>query len=267
MSGEFSINSDTIQVQQNNGKFNPDAYKNVLADMSDEALKKGINGNENWGCGDETQFQSKTFEELVEKTLSKHRHEFSNLSAKEIEKELIEILMEENPELTKSEIKRELRELRRLEQPEQSELPNLQALRATEETIIKEEMTKDISDSPLKTDDSSAEKITEEQALAREKLDAKISSAGVSYKDAKAEMERISEKYQNNKNYQSEFIKTDNGFSIKWQLDPEKLPEPDKSAYFDAVANMQEIEHNNSALFHRTGLEKTIIPKKPELQF
>lgn len=107
---------------------------------------------------------------------------------------------------------------------------------------------------------------TEKQRVARAKLDTKISSTGVKYKDAKAVISQLTDKYKDDKNYQSTFnISSDDEYAVlklQTKFDPFKLPEPDKSAYFEALESVIEIEDANSALQAQTGLPAAAMPSQ-----
>ena len=110
--------------------------------------------------------------------------------------------------------------------------------------------------------------LTEKQKEARQKLDQKKSSADVTYKDAKDALAKIKGKYEKDKQYWSTFeSKQPKDIMVYIQpyqaLDPYKIPEPDRSAYFDALASVMEIEQNNSALFEQTGLAPTTKTPSP----
>lgn len=105
--------------------------------------------------------------------------------------------------------------------------------------------------------------LTEKQKAARSKLDEKQSSTGVKYKDAKAVIAQLTEKYKDS--CRSEFeSKQPTGILIYIMpyeaFDPYKIPEPDKTAYFDALAVITEIEQQNSALLQQAGLSMTPQP-------
>ena len=109
------------------------------------------------------------------------------------------------------------------------------------------------------------EEPTEKQKAARAKLDEKQSSTGVKYKDAKAVIAQLTEKYKDS--CRSEFeSKQPTGILIYIMpyeaFDPYKIPEPDKTAYFDALAVITEIEQQNSALLQQAGLSMTPQPNR-----
>ena len=109
------------------------------------------------------------------------------------------------------------------------------------------------------------EEPTEKQKAARAKLDEKQSSTGVKYKDAKAVIAQLTEKYKDS--CRSEFeSKQPTGILIYIMpyeaFDPYKIPEPDKTAYFDALAVITEIEQQNSALLQQAGLSMTPQPNQ-----
>lgn len=92
----------------------------------------------------------------------------------------------------------------------------------------------------------------------------------MSYKDAKAALKEIEEKYGNNPEYQSEFESEQPKDTLKYILpykgfDPYKLPAEVREKYFEALENIMEIEQKNSALFAQTRLSKTEKPSMPGL--
>lgn len=104
---------------------------------------------------------------------------------------------------------------------------------------------------------------TEKQKAARAKMDEKVSSTGVKYKDAKAVLDELTDKYGKDKEYQSEFYALPTEHAVirtHKAFDPYKLPEPDKSAYFEALQSVLEIEDANSALQAQTGLPAAKMP-------
>lgn len=106
---------------------------------------------------------------------------------------------------------------------------------------------------------------TEKQKAARQKLDEKQSSTGVTYKDAKAVISNLTEKYKNDPSckskFESEQPKNTAQYIMPYEgFDPYKIPEPDRSAYFEALASVNEIEKNNSALLAQGGLSRTAQP-------
>lgn len=107
--------------------------------------------------------------------------------------------------------------------------------------------------------------LTEKEKQARAKLDEKQSSTGIKYKDAKAKVEELKAKYQDScrSKFESKqpeeiliYIEPYEAF------DPYLIPEPDRSAYFDALNSMQEIESANSALVSQGGLSMTPSPSR-----
>lgn len=107
---------------------------------------------------------------------------------------------------------------------------------------------------------------TEKQKAARQKLDEKVSSTGMNYKDAKAAISKLKEKYGKDEKYQSKFESEQPkdgrmSYILPYKaFDPHKLPEPAKSEYFEALATMQEIEGANSALLQQAGLQPSETP-------
>lgn len=109
--------------------------------------------------------------------------------------------------------------------------------------------------------------LSEKQKAAIAKLDDKQSSTGVTYKDASDIITKLTEKYGNDKQCQSKFeSKQPENISIYIApyeaFDPYKIPEPDKSAYFEALESVMEIEDANSALLQQTGLNPTAMPSQ-----
>lgn len=110
---------------------------------------------------------------------------------------------------------------------------------------------------------------TETQKSAREKLNEKVSSLGMSYKDAKTTIESITNMYKNNPEYQSEF-QCEQPKYIKLHytpikaFDPYKLKGADKEVYFKALSAIQEIETTNYALLIQAGLTPTGQPERPD---
>ena len=111
-----------------------------------------------------------------------------------------------------------------------------------------------------------AEEPTEKQKAARAKLDEKQSSTGVKYKDAKAVINQLTEKYKDSCRSEFESQQPTNGILIYIMpyeaFDPYKIPEPDRTAYFDALAAVTEIEQQNSALLQQGGLSMTPQPNR-----
>lgn len=111
-----------------------------------------------------------------------------------------------------------------------------------------------------------AEEPTEKQKAARAKLDEKQSSTGVKYKDAKAVIDQLTEKYKDSCRSEFESQQPTNGILIYIMpyeaFDPYKIPEPDRTAYFDALAAVTEIEQQNSALLQQGGLSMTPQPNR-----
>lgn len=107
--------------------------------------------------------------------------------------------------------------------------------------------------------------LTEKQKQARAKLDEKQSSTGIKYKDAKAKVEELKAKYQDSCKSRFEAKQPEEVLIYIHPyeaFDPYKIPEPDKSAYFDALNAMQEIEGANSALVAQGGLSMTPLPSR-----
>ena len=107
-------------------------------------------------------------------------------------------------------------------------------------------------------------KFTEKQKAAQEKLNAKTSSTGQTYKEANAKLAELREKH---KNCTSMFEqKQPELIAIYYPpvegFDPYKMPEPDKSAYFEALESVIEIEEANSALLKQAGLQPTGRPSQ-----
>lgn len=107
--------------------------------------------------------------------------------------------------------------------------------------------------------------LTEKQKAAREKLDEKQASTGVKYKDAKATLSQLQEKYKDScrSKFESDQPKDIQIYIMPYEaFDPYKIPEPDKTAYFDALAAINEIEESNSALLAQGGLSRTGQPSR-----
>ena len=103
---------------------------------------------------------------------------------------------------------------------------------------------------------------------AKEKLDAIKASNGITYKEAKAKMKEIEDKYfamskddlwgQESNPYlkrvqDKDKYKTDGGstlwiYAFHYEINEDVLPEPDKTEYRRAKAAVEEIERNYSAL-------------------
>ena len=110
---------------------------------------------------------------------------------------------------------------------------------------------------------------TETQKSARAKLNEKVSSTGMSYKDAKATIENITKQYKNNPDYQSEFAQEQHkSLNIYYPpvkaFDPYKLKGADREVYFKALSAIHEIETANYALLTQAGLEPTKDPEVPK---
>lgn len=107
--------------------------------------------------------------------------------------------------------------------------------------------------------------LTEKQKAAREKLDEKQASTGVKYKDAKATLSELKEKYKDSciSAFESQQPKDIYIYIKPYEaFDPYKIPQPDKKAYFDALAAVNEIEESNSALLSQGGLSRTEQPSR-----
>lgn len=107
--------------------------------------------------------------------------------------------------------------------------------------------------------------LTEKQKAARAKLDEKQSSTGVSYKDANALISQLTEKYKDScvSKFESPQSKELAIYVAPYEaFDPYKIPEPDRTAYFDALASIHEIEAENSALVAQGGLPRTPQPSR-----
>lgn len=111
--------------------------------------------------------------------------------------------------------------------------------------------------------------VTETQKAAKAKLEEKISSTGISYKDAKATIENITQQYKNNPDYQSEFKQEQSKNVLSYKppikaFDPYKLKGAEREVYFKALNAIQEIERTNYALLIKAGLDTTKTPAKPQ---
>ena len=107
--------------------------------------------------------------------------------------------------------------------------------------------------------------LTEKQKAARAKLDEKQSSTGVSYKEAQALISELTEKYKDScvSKFESPQPKDLAIYMAPYEaFDPYKIPEPDRTAYFDALASIHEIEAENSALVKQGGLPMTPQPSQ-----
>lgn len=107
--------------------------------------------------------------------------------------------------------------------------------------------------------------LTEKQKQARAKLDEKTASTGIKYKDAKSKVEELKAKYQDScrSKFESQQPKDIYIYIAPYEdFDPYKIPEPDKSAYFEALNSIQEIEGSNSALLAQGGLSLTPSPSR-----
>ena len=107
--------------------------------------------------------------------------------------------------------------------------------------------------------------LTEKQKAARAKLDEKQSSTGVSYKEAQALISELTEKYKDScvSKFESPQPKDLAIYMAPYEaFDPYKIPEPDRTAYFDALASVHEIEAENSALVKQGGLPMTPQPSQ-----
>lgn len=108
------------------------------------------------------------------------------------------------------------------------------------------------------------------QEVAKQELDSKVSSTGISYKDATSKMKEIKEKYKNDPSCQSEFKSEHREILTTYTynaFDSNKLPEPSKTEYKEALAAKEEIENNNSELMKKAGLKsytKSLPKKEPE---
>lgn len=122
------------------------------------------------------------------------------------------------------------------------------------------------------------EELTPKQIASREKIGEQVASNGIKYSDAKTIAEALHNKYMNDPScssyYPSHSPKTrdrtilpderpiyDLAINLK-SFDPFKMPEPDRTQYFEAINAMREIEHKNSALFEQTGYTTTPQPKR-----
>ena len=117
-----------------------------------------------------------------------------------------------------------------------------------------------------------------EHDKAVEELNSKVSSIGISYKEATEKMKQIEEQYTDDK-YFDEWYKKDESDSVLYdkellmntddsemlqigfakpkyikhrKFNPEKLPEPARTEYLEAKASKREIEMNNVELHNKT---------------
>ena len=106
--------------------------------------------------------------------------------------------------------------------------------------------------------------LTDEQKAAREKLDKKVASTGIDYKNAKATLEEITKQYKDTcrSKFNSKQSETLMIYIMPHEaFDPYKIPDAkDKERYFTALAAIQEIENANSALLAQAGLKATPSP-------
>lgn len=94
------------------------------------------------------------------------------------------------------------------------------------------------------------QEIKAKQDAALEKLDKKKSSMGITYAEARKTMEEIEAKHKQDTNPLLMFL------NMK-KFDPNKLEEPDKSRYFQAMAACIEIENANKDLAMEAGRHTT----------
>jgi len=123
----------------------------------------------------------------------------------------------------------------------------------------------------LKLPESKPKEKTPEQKQAVAELNEKTSSTGIKYKDAQETIKKLREKYSDDKyffkyshNPNTELYKANFSFvkeledspqeiEIK-QFMPDSIPEPDRTAYKEAVEAAKEIEGNNAALIDAAGM-------------
>ncbi len=101
--------------------------------------------------------------------------------------------------------------------------------------------------------------LKEKRDAALEKLDKKKSSMGITYAEARKTMEEIEAKHKSNTNPLLMVLKMQ-------KFDPNKLEEPDKSRYFQAMAACIEIENANKDLAMEAG-RHTEYPNKKDDDF
>ena len=108
----------------------------------------------------------------------------------------------------------------------------------------------------------------EEKEKAYKELENKESSMGIKYKDAVATMKEIKEKYTKNHpfaKFLTSFNLWDKNNNILKLFNPEKLEEPDKSRYYQAMAACIEIEEANKDLATTAGCDTKYPDEKPNL--
>ena len=107
--------------------------------------------------------------------------------------------------------------------------------------------------------------VTPKQKAARDKLNNLTTSDGISYKSAVDNLKKFEEKYKDSKYKkfvpdpnQNQNLDLNPGFARcygHFELDVNKIPEPDKSEYLKYLNAVLDIEDRNSALVAQAGLE------------
>lgn len=113
---------------------------------------------------------------------------------------------------------------------------------------------------------------TKENLEAKAKLDELVSSTGIKYSDAEKTINDMRAKYTDDKYFSKKIVdpnqKEPDGihnmiytkpYEVK-QFNPNKLPEPARTQYMEAVAAKEEIHNNNEGLVKAAGPEASDIP-------
>lgn len=113
---------------------------------------------------------------------------------------------------------------------------------------------------------------TEANLEAKAKLDELVSSTGIKYSDAEQTINDIRAKYTDDKYFSKRIVDPNtkrhagSDFAIYYkpyevkQFNPNKLPEPARTQYMEAVAAKEEINNNNEALVKAAGPAASDIP-------
>lgn len=113
---------------------------------------------------------------------------------------------------------------------------------------------------------------TEANLEAKAKLDELVSSTGIKYSDAEQTINDIRAKYTDDKYFSKKIVDPNQKeyagthtmlyykpYEVK-QFNPNKLPEPARTQYMEAVAAKEEINNNNEALVKAAGPAASDIP-------
>ena len=113
---------------------------------------------------------------------------------------------------------------------------------------------------------------TEANLEAKAKLDELVSSTGIKYSDAEQTINDIRAKYTDDKYFSKKIVDPnqkkydgvyyaiyEKPYEVK-QFNPNKLPEPARTQYMEAVAAKEEIHNNNEALVKAAGPAASGIP-------